>query len=164
MSNFKIIFESENIYYIQVNELLINDYLKMVNDPEVQKGISHKLKQYTYEQELEWVKMKLEEKANIFTMIEKTTSEFIGNIEIMHIVNGIGEIGITITRNKQNHHYGQEAMKAIMDYGYDILNLDGFELNVYKTNPKAIHCYEEVGFVAVGTGKTDEDIHMTYHK
>lgn len=164
MSNFKIIFESENIYYIQVNELLINDYLKMVNDPEVQKGISHRLKQYTYEQELEWVKMKLEEKANIFTMIEKTTSEFIGNIEIMHIVNGIGEIGITITRNKQNHHYGQEAMKAIMDYGYDILNLDGFELNVYKTNPKAIHCYEKVGFVVAGTGKTDEDILMVYNK
>ena len=32
MSDFKIIFESENIYYIQVNELLINDYLKMIND------------------------------------------------------------------------------------------------------------------------------------
>lgn len=87
MKNEKIIFESENIYYIQVNELLINDYLKMVNDPEVQKGISHKLKQFTYEQELEWVKMKLREKANIFTMIEKTTGKFIGNIEIMHIIN-----------------------------------------------------------------------------
>lgn len=160
MKNEKIIFESENIYYIQVNELLINDYLKMVNDPEVQKGISHKLKQFTYEQELEWVKMKLREKANIFTMLEKTTGKFIGNIEIMHIINGIGEIGITITRNKQNHHYGEEAMKAIMDYGYNILNLDGFELNVYKTNPKAIHCYEKVGFVPDGTGKTEEDMHM----
>lgn len=47
-----------------------------------------------------------------------------------------------------------------MDYGYNILNLDGFELNVYKTNPKAIHCYEKVGFVPDGTGKTEEDMHM----
>ena len=59
MSDFKIIFESENIYYIQVNELLINDYLKMINDYEVQKNISHKLKKFTYEQEFKWVKMKL---------------------------------------------------------------------------------------------------------
>ena len=164
MSDFKIIFESENIYYIQVNELLIDDYLKMINEYEVQKNISHKLKKFTYEQEFKWVKMKLKEKANVFSMIEKTTGEFIGNVEIMHIIDRIGEIGISITRKKQNHHYGEETMKAIMDFGYNILNLDGFELNVYKTNLKAIHCYEKVGFIAVGNGKTDEDIHMVYHK
>lgn len=56
MNNYEIIFESENILYIKINESLINDYLIMVNDPEVQKGISRKAKIYTYEQELEWVK------------------------------------------------------------------------------------------------------------
>ena len=85
-------------------------------------------------------------------MIEKATGEYIGNVEIMRINNGVGEIGITITPKQQNKHYGTEAMKAIMKYGYNKLNLDGFELNVYSTNPRAIRCYENVGFQKDGVG------------
>lgn len=164
MENYNIIFESENIYYIKITELLVNDYLKMVNDPSVQKGISHKLKQYTYEQELQWVKDRLSQDACIFSMIEKSTGEYIGNIEILHINNNIGEIGICITADKQDRHYGTEAMKRFIEYGYNNLKLDGFELNVYRTNPRAIHCYEKVGFINQGIGKTVDDIHMVLKK
>ncbi len=164
MSKYDVVFESDNIAYIKLSESLIDDYLKMVNDPNVAKMISHKERVYTYEQELEWVKEKLNQNACIFSMVEKTTGEYIGNIEIMDITNNIGEIGITITASKQNKHYGTEAMKKIIEYGYNELNLDGFELNVYSTNPKAIHCYEKVGFVNAGIGKTEDDIHMVLSK
>ena len=36
--------------------------------------------------------------------------------------------------------------------------------NVYNTNERGIHCYEKVGFIKDGVGKTDEDIHMTYRR
>lgn len=136
----------------------------MVNDPEVQKGICRKAKIYTYEQELEWVKEKLNEDKAIFSMIEKETNEYIGNVEIMKIIENVGEIGITITPLKQNKHYGQEAMKSIINYALNIMNLENVDLNVYKTNPRAIHCYEKVGFIRDGVGKTEEDIHMIYKK
>ena len=55
------------------------------------------------------VKEKLNEDATIFSMIEKETNEYIGNVEIMKIIENVGEIGITITPLKQNKHYGQEA-------------------------------------------------------
>lgn len=137
----------------------------MVNDPEVSNKISHNPKTFTYEEELNWININLENNALIFSMIEKKTDEFIGNIEIMHIDdNKIGEIGICITATKQNQHYGTEAMQAIMKYGYEEIGLKGIELNVYKTNPRAIHCYEKVGFIQAGTGKTEEDIHMIHKK
>lgn len=164
MDKYEIIFESENILYIKINESLINDYLIMVNNPEVQKGISRKEKIYTYEQELEWVKEKLNEDATIFSMIEKETNEYIGNVEIMKIIENVGEIEITITPLKQNKHYGQEAMKSIINYALNIMNLENVDLNVYKTNPRAINCYEKVGFIRDGVGKTEEDIHMIYKK
>jgi len=164
MDKYEIIFESENILYIKINESLINDYLIMVNNPEVQKGISRKEKIYTYEQELEWVKEKLNEDATIFSMIEKETNEYIGNVEIMKIIENVGEIGIVITPLKQNKHYGQEAMKSIINYALNIMNLENVDLNVYKTNPRAIHCYEKIGFIRDGVGKTEEDIHMIYKK
>lgn len=159
-----IVFESDNLYYVNVCEELINDYLIMVNDKEVQKGISHKIKNYTYEQELEWVNEKLNTKAPIFSMIEKETGNYVGNVEIMHVIDDIGEIGISITPNKQNKHYGQEAMKAIINYALNVMNLENVELNVYKTNPRAIRCYEKVGFIIDSDGKTEEDYHMTYSK
>lgn len=164
MNKYNIVFESQNLYYVNLDKTLVNEYLKMVNDPEVQRGISHKLRKFTYEQELEWVKMKIAENAAIYTIIEKSTNDFVGNVEIMHIRDGVGEIGISITRDKQKKHYGQEAMNAIIRYGYNYLNIQGFDLNVYKTNSHAIHCYEKIGFVPVGIGKTEEDIHMVYNE
>lgn len=164
MNNFELIFESDNIQYVKLSEDLIDEYLLMVNDPEVANMISHNMRTFTYEEEQKWVVTKLEENAICFSMIEKDTGEYIGNIEIMNIKNGVGEIGITITPRKQNNHFGTEAMKAIIDYGYNKLGLIGFELNVYSTNPRAIHCYENVGFKRDGIGKTEEDIHMIYKK
>ncbi len=157
---YEIVFESDNIYYVKLDEKLVNDYLAMVNDPNVANKISHKIRTYTYEQELEWVKSKLEENAICFSMIEKTTGEYIGNIEIMEIKDNIGELGISITASKQDKHYGTESIKALIKYAYEELNLDGMELNVYATNPRAIHCYEKVGFTKDGIGKTKEDVHM----
>ena len=156
---YEVIFETERIKFIKVNENYVNEYLKMINDEEVQMFISKKRFNLTYEQELEWVR---ENKINnnLFTMIEKDTGDFIGNIEIMEIHDGIGELGIAITRDKQNMHYGQEAINKIKDYAFNELNLDGLELNVYATNPRGIRCYEKAGFIAAGKGKDEDDIHM----
>lgn len=158
--DYEIIFESERIYFVKLTEKLVNDYLDMVNDIEVQKYISHNRKKYELEGELEWIKSKLDENVIIFSMIEKTTNEFIGNIEIMKINNNIGEMGIAITPKKQDKNFGQEAIKSFIDYSFNTLNLDGLELNVYDFNPRGIRCYENVGFIKDGHGKTDEDIHM----
>lgn len=162
--DYEILFESERIYFIKLTKKLVNEYLDMVNDIEVQKFISHKRKTYTLDGEIEWIMKKLDEKAIIFSMIEKRTNEFIGNIEIIEINNNIGEIGIAITPKKQDKHFGQEAMKRLIDYSFEQLNLDGLELNVYDFNLRGIKCYEKVGFIKDGVGKTEEDIHMIIKK
>ncbi len=158
--DYEVVFESENISYVKLNKKLVNDYLTMVNDPNVANKISHETRVYTQEEELSWVDAKLQKGALCFSMIEKQTGDFIGNIEIMHIHDHIGELGISITPKKQDQHYGTEAIQTLLKYAYETLNLEGMELNVYSTNPKAIHCYEKVGFIQDGVGKTEEDIHM----
>ena len=161
---YEIMFESERIYYVKVTKELVNEYLTMINDINVQKFISHEIKTYTLDGELEWIKNQLKENAKVFSMIDKETNKFIGNIEIMNIGNNIGELGIAITSSMQDKHYGQESIKTIIDYALNILKLDGLELNVYKTNERGIHCYEKVGFIKAGVGKTEDDIHMIYKR
>lgn len=160
INGYEVVFESTNIYYVRLTKKLINDYLAMVNDPEIARLISRNIRTYTYEEELEWVESKLKEKALCYSMLEKATGEYIGNIEIMKIENSIGELGISITATKQNKHFGTEAIKALLDYAREELKLNGMELNVYTTNPRALHCYEKVGFVRDGVGRTMDDIHM----
>lgn len=161
---YEIIFESERIIFIKITKKLVNEYLEMVNDIEVQKYISHNRNTYELDDEFEWIKSKLNDNSIIFSMIEKETNEFIGNIEILEIKDNVGEMGIAITPKKQDKHYGQEAIKRFIEYAFNDLELDSLELNVYNFNPRGIRCYEKVGFIKDGPGKTEEDIHMIINK
>jgi RimJ/RimL family protein N-acetyltransferase len=158
------VFESERINYVKVSNELIDEYLKMVNDKDIQRFISTNPYTFSYEEELTWIRLKLEDNANIFSMIEKDTNKFIGNIEIMSIKDGIGELGISITKDMQDKHFGTESIKRILDYAYNELKLNGMELNVHGDNKRAIKCYENVGFVIDGEGKHKGDFHMIIRK
>jgi len=46
--------------------------------------------------------------------------------------------------------YGEEAVRLILDYGFNVLNLNSVELGVYAFNRRAIRCYEKVGFRRIG--------------
>ena len=91
MNDYEIVFESENICYVKVNEKLIDDYLEMINDPEVASKISHNVRTYTHEGELKWINEKLQSNALVFSMIDKKTGEYIGNIEISTLWNRSNE-------------------------------------------------------------------------
>lgn len=143
----KQFFESDNINFIEVSELLINDYLIMVNDYEnVNRFISGLSQSYTEEQEIKWVQEKLEEKAPVFSMIEKKSSRFIGNIELMDLTETEGELGIAITAEMQNRGYGTEAILALIEYGINRLGLKKIYLRTNHNNARAIHVYEKCGF------------------
>ena len=159
--NSKVIFESARINYVGLSEELINDYLTMVNDPDIYSMISHNMRTFTYEEELEWLKDKKDAVNEIhLSMIDKETNEFIGNISLMHLDDLIPELGISITAKKQNNKYGREAIKAIMLYGQKKYNKDKYQLNVFKENKRAIRCYESIGFVKTNKARNDDEYHM----
>ena len=147
----KTIFESENIRYVEVTEQLLPDYLAMVNDREhVGWLIGRMTEPIPEEREIEWIRGKLAEKAPIFSMIEKKTGDFIGNVELMDVTDTEGELGIAITFAKQEQGFGQEAVLAMADYGTERLGLRRIFLKAYPDNARAIHVYEKCGFREYG--------------
>lgn len=46
--------------------------------------------------------------------------------------------------------YGSDALRLILYYAFNELNLFRVTLNVFEYNPRAIHVYEKVGFVHEG--------------
>lgn len=163
MENYYYIFESENICYIKMNETLINEYLKMYTDVNIQRQLFKK--EFTLEQIVNWIKKQLlDNNANIFSMIDKSTQEYIGNVEIILSDNNSSEIIISITPEQQDRHFGTEAMESIVQYCYDRLAANFVYIYVKKDNTRAIHCYENVGFVISGEGISEEDIRMIHHR
>ena len=141
------IFESERIIYVRPSFDLVPDYLEMVNDIErVARFIGERREPYTEEEERDYIKDKMDKDATMFSMLEKGTNKFIGNIEFFNRKDDEAEWGIVMTASMQNKGYGKEALRRSIEYGFDELGLSRIYLTVYADNPRAIHVYEQCGF------------------
>ena len=155
----KQVFESKRIRVVEVTEDLVNDYLEMVNDEKNYTSSSGgRVKSYTVEQEVKWVREKLEEKAAVFSMIEKKSGKFIGNIELMDPTDSDAELGIAITAKMQNHGFGTEAVLALTEYARNRLGMKRVFLRTNPKNSRAIHVYQKCGFKEYD--RTDDHIYM----
>ena len=112
----------------------------------------------TEEDEIAWVRAKLEAQATAFSMLEKESGAFIGNIELMDVRDACGELGIAITAEKQELGYGTEAIRALLEYAFHTLGLRRVFLKAYPENLRAIHVYEKCGFRAYD--RTAQDVFM----
>ena len=98
-----------------------------------------------------------------FSMLEKKSGEFIGNIELMDVNNSVGELGIAITAAKQNTGYGTEAVSAITEYGTRQLGLNRVFLRTNPQNTRAIHVYQKCGFKEYGRRRKCRFINGKYY-
>ena len=116
-----------------------------MNNPVIYDFIANEHEEdYTLEQEIDWVNRHQED--NTFTMIDRNTREFIGNCGFNEIENNIGTIGIMIDPIFQNVGLGTEAITFLINYGFNMLNLDEIRLIVFSHNQRAIRCYRRLGF------------------
>lgn len=152
-----MIFESDRIIYVKLSEQYLNDYIKMYTDSNIQKSLFKK--EYNDDVIVNWVKKIIEEDNYIYSMIDRNTKEFIGNIQIIK-KEEVAELMISITPSKQGMHYATEAVESIIKYGRNKLGISNYDLNVYKNNEKAIRLYQKVGFVEDDNNISDESIHM----
>ena len=142
-----VIFESENINYVRPSFDLVPEYLEMVNDIEnVARFIGDRREPLSEKDEIDYIKDKMDNDATMFSMLEKDTREFIGNIEFFNRTFDAAEWGIVITTKMQNKGYGKEALMRSVEYGFNELGLNRIFLSVYADNPRAVHVYEKCGF------------------
>ena len=147
----KQVFESERISFVEVSETLAKDYLIMVNDDEhvnrfIRGRVGGSREPYNEAQEIEWVRKKLADKTPVFSMIEKESGAFIGNIELMDVHDGCGELGIALTAAKQDQGFGTEGVRAFLKYVFEEMGLQRIVLRTNLENARAFHVYEKCGF------------------
>ena len=113
----------------------------------------------TREQHQNWYNNYINSDTRIELMIiKKDDGNKLGTIGLSRIdhINQKAEYGILIGE-KQNHGkgYAKEASTAIIDYGFQELNLMKIYLKVIMDNSNAIGLYKKLGFVEEGILRKD---------
>ncbi len=139
----------------------IAQFVVWLNDPEVRDNLLMYWPLTEWEEE-EWFEgLKKLDQAEKPLAIEALTPngwQLIGNSGFNGVdwKNSSAEVGIFIGNKKfWNQGYGSEAMQLLVNTGFNRLNLNRIYLNVFATNPRAIHTYEKVGFVHEGRFRQD---------
>ena len=92
----QFIFETDNILFTKVSIELLDEYLELVNDKTIQRSTLTKEKEYSKEKELAWIQNVLDNNELVFSMLDKNTNEFIGNISLDVINDESAEIALSI--------------------------------------------------------------------
>jgi RimJ/RimL family protein N-acetyltransferase len=71
-------------------------------------------------------------------------------------------LGIWLGKPYWDAGLGTDAVRTLCRFGFEHMNLQRIELNVFATNPRARRAYEKVGFVVEGERRRSEFIGGRY--
>ncbi|MFA7147749.1 MAG: GNAT family protein [Syntrophomonadaceae bacterium] len=108
---------------------------------------------------------------HLFGITLRKNDTLIGSSGLLNIdfINRKAEIGLYIgAQDCLNQGYGSESVMLLLDYGFQVLNLNSIHLIPFSFNPRAIRCYEKCGFKIAGrlretciiNGKKYDQIYM----
>lgn len=145
--------EGDRIYLSPISMEDAETYTKWLNDRKVTDGIGGTKNLVSIENEKEWITKCLQSGRKCFGIILKENDKLIGNcgLEDFDNVARSATLGIFIGEEQyRSNGYGAEAIRLLLKYGFDILNLHNINLGVFSFNERAITCYKKVGFKEYG--------------
>ena len=161
----------KKVYLSPINIEDYEIYTKWMNDFKVTDGIGASARIYSLEREKEHLNNKALSKDYTFSIVSLEKDELLGTCSLMDVdtIKGIATIGIMIGEEENRcKGYGSDALKLLIEYAFDYLNLHNVMLVVYSFNEVAINAYKKVGFKEFGRrhealllkGKYYDDIYM----
>ena len=95
----------------------------------------------------------IKNKAHIFSIVDLENDLSIGRCLLFNIdsINRSAMFGIFIgEKSYWGKGYAHEATKLLLDYGFNLLNLNSVMLGVMSFNQRALRSYQKVGFKEIG--------------
>jgi len=126
-------------------------FTEWLNDYSVTMTLNSISDVITFEQEKE-ILQKLSTGYN-FAIIDDQKKKLMGATGLYNVdmINRTAQYGIFIgDKNFWNRGYGTDAIKLVLDFAFNILNLHHVSLQVIDFNKRAIKSYEKAGFKIVG--------------
>ena len=146
------ILEGEKVRLRPVEERDLSHFVRWLADSEMTRWLEHFDKPPTLEEEYEWWHDKRSDPDNVLWAIETPDGQLVGTTELrLTLAAERAEMGIAIHDKTQwSGGLGTDAVRLVVDYAFEELDLNRVELTTDEENARAIRCYEKVGFVREG--------------
>ena len=169
--------ETERLILRQIEDDDVEELYEMLSDPEVAK-FDYFYPVKSKEEAMKFIKRykdELDENEEItWGIILKETNKLLGTCCLGDFDEGArrSEIGYDITRIEWCKGYATEALEAVVDYGFNFMNLNRIEATVTPGNEASIKVLRKLNFVQEGIvrerdlikGKLEDGIIMSVLK
>lgn len=148
----KIIGERISLAFISIADA--EKLAEWLNDLEISLPLGYEAyTSTTIERTINDINVMINNNQHAFSIIDNETNNSIGRCVLFNIdlINRTSMLSILIgDKNYWNEGFGKEAIMLLVDYAFNLLNLNSITLNVFSFNIKAIKCYKQVGFKEIG--------------
>lgn len=148
--------KGDRLYLSPINIDDAEIYTKWLNDKEIAENLGSS-RMINLESEREWIKKNRD--YHKFAIVLRDSDKLIGNCGFDNIdpINRTATLAIFIgDKNEQNKGYGREALKCLLNYGFNTLNLNNVMLTVFSFNERAIKTYKKLGFKTFGVRRSSQ--------
>ena len=155
----------EKIYLSPRNCEEVEKFTEWMNDFETTDYTGRSAYIITLEGEKKYFEENIDKNYNFF-IVTLDTDKLIGTVglEDYNAINRTATLGIFIgDKEVRNKGYGTEAIRLILDYGFNYLNLNNIKLDVMEFNERAIACYKKCGFKEYGRRRKAEFVNGKYY-
>lgn len=156
----------ERVYLSPITLEDTNIYVKWLNDLEITDRINQSYKVCNEMSEKAWIEKTLSNELSNFAIVNLEDDTLIGNCGINAVdhISRTATIGIFIgDKENRGKGYGTEALKLLIGFGFNYLNLRNIDLRVFDFNKNAIACYKKVGFKEYGRRHSAYFCNGKYH-
>jgi RimJ/RimL family protein N-acetyltransferase len=140
-------------------------FVRWINDPETRHFMNVRYPISMTEEE-KWWEGFLERKNDHIFAIEAEDGTYIGNIGLhaLEQENRRAQMGIIIGHKAYwGKGYGTDAIRAVLGWAFNYLNLNRISLTVFAYNKRAIRCYQKCGFQHEGTMRQARYVNGQYY-
>ena len=142
----------ERIYLSPMNLQDAETYTRWLNDAAVSGYLGNFDRVISLASEQKALEKMTSEGQN-YAIVKMENDSLIGNISLMEI-NALSRgatVGLFIgDAENRGKGYGTEALRLILDYGFNTLNLHNIMLLAHADNKQGLACYKKVGFSEFG--------------
>ena len=139
------------LYLSPVCEGDAQTYVKWMNDEAVAKTFGQYDRIVSSRSDLTWL-YEPGEDTQRYAVVLLEGDEMIGCISLQNIdhLHRHAFLGIFLGPEYQGKGYGTQAIRLLLDYGFNTLNLHNIMLSVHADNRAGIACFKKAGFKEAG--------------
>lgn len=142
----------DRIYLSPRNSEDVEIFTMWLNDIGTSKYLGKNAKIITLDSEKKYLEQNSMPEAT-FVIVTLDNDKMIGSVSLEEInwIDRKATLGIFIgDKDYRSKGYGTEAIKLILDFGFNHLNLNNIKLDLLEFNERALKCYKKCGFKEYG--------------